>query len=298
MTLHIGEWFVDILHGLRALPQIRYGPSTQERRVLMRWSLLVSATLVSFVTLDSASAAGVKSVAYPQVNVKVSEAYKPDAVFKKMQAALTEATAKKDAAGLFALIGPTFVWTVNGGLTERFDMGRDASHNFKVLFGFRAAGKDADGGVEDGPYWDVLAEFAADATYYQVTEAGNLVCGPIAAEIVDEQAFERARKKIEPDEGADWYFIMTEVAVTKAPGDTGPPIAKLSGVAVPLLNAYPPATESQPAPPATHVQILLPSGTAGWIPAAAARPLTSDRLCYAKTPIGDWKIAAFDQSGE
>ncbi len=264
----------------------------------MCWYLPVLAVLVLGVAVDSPSAAGVKNVAYPQVNVKVSEAYKPDAAFAKMQAALTEATAKKDTAGLFALIGPTFVWTVSGGLTDKFDMGRDASHNFKVLFGFRAAGKDTDGGVEDGPYWDVLAEFAADATYYQVAEAGNLVCGPIAAEIVDEQVFERARKKIETDEGADWYFIMTEVAVTKAPGDTGPPIAKLASVAVPLLAVYPPATEGQPAPPATHVQILLPSGTIGWIPAAAARPLTSDRLCYAKTPSGNWKIVAFDQNGE
>jgi hypothetical protein len=69
-------------------------------------------------------------------------------------------------------------------------------------------------------------------------------------------------------------------------------------VAVPLLDVHPVPTDKEPARAATHVQILLPGGQTGWIPAAAARPLSSDRLCYAKTPSGDWKIAAFDQSGD
>ena len=54
--------------------------------------------------------------------------------------------ASRNAAALFALVGPTFVWTSQGALTNEFDPGRDALHNFKVVFGFRAAGASADGG--------------------------------------------------------------------------------------------------------------------------------------------------------
>jgi hypothetical protein len=43
---------------------------------------------------------------------------------------------------------------------------------------------------------------------------------------------------------------------------------------------------------------LLPSGKSGWIPVAAARPLITNRLCYAKTPNGDWKIASIDQADQ
>ncbi len=262
-------------------------PATQSRRALATAAILVLGL--------QCSAAEPKLVQYPAVKVNVSEAYKPDDAFKKLQAAFSKATADKDAAALFALIGPTFVWTADGSVSDRFDLGRDAAHNFKVLFGFRAPGKDSDGGVDDGPYWDTLAEFAADGTYYQV--ADNLVCGPIAAEIADEDGFERARRKIDPDDnGLDWYFTTIEVTVTKTPDDRGPPVAKLSGAAVPLVSVFPAPTDKEPARPATHVQILLPTGQTGWIPAALARPLFSDRLCYAKTPSGDWRIVAFDQS--
>jgi hypothetical protein len=254
------------------------------------------ATVIALM-LGALPAAALKNVPYPEVKVKVSEPYKPDADFQKMHAAFANAAAKKDEAALFALIGPTFVWTSGGELTEQFDLGRDALHNFKVVFGFRAEGADKDGPVKDGPYWDSLAAFAADGTYYRATDSGNLVCGPIAAEIADDGVFERARKRIESeDEQADWYFTLREVAVAKAPGDTGAPIAKFGTVAVPALAAHPTAPQGQPALAPTHLQVLLPSGKTGWIAAEAARPLDSDRLCYAKTADGAWKIAAFDQS--
>jgi len=44
--------------------------------------------------------------------------------------------------------------------------------------------------------------------------------------------------------------------------------------------------------------VLLPSGRTGWVPVAAVRPLDADHLCYARTPSGDWKIAAIDQASQ
>ena len=72
-----------------------------------------------------------------------------------------------------------FLWTIGGQPADQLDLGRDALHNFKVVFGFRAlVGADADGGVSDGPYWETLAYFVGDANYYAASEAGNLICGP------------------------------------------------------------------------------------------------------------------------
>jgi len=240
--------------------------------------------------------AAIKKVPYPEVKVEVVEVFKPDAAFEAMRKKLGDAVAKKDAQALFDLVAPTFVWTFQGGSTDQFDMGRDALHNFKVVFGFRPQGKDADGPVENGPFWDALAAFANDSTYYQDTQAGNLVCGPITASAVDDNVLENARKKVEVgEEVADWYFTLAPTPVAKAPNDSGPPVGKLGVVAVPALSVYPLVQEGKPVVPATHVEVLMPNGKTGWVPASAVRPFDSERLCYAKAANGDWKIAAYDQ---
>jgi hypothetical protein len=262
----------------------------------MRYLPAPTAVVIA-LALGNPAAAALKRVPYPEVKVDVSEAFKPDAAFTTMRKALTDAAAKKDSAALFALVGPTFVWTMQGATVEQLDMGRDSLHNFKVVFGFRLQGKDADGGVENGPYWDALAAFAADGTFYE--ENGNLVCGPLAAGITEDQVFEQARGKIETaDEAADWYFTLGDTPVAKAPGDAGPPVGKVGKVALPVLGAFPPSPEGKPPVTPTHLEVLMPSGKSGWIPVSAARPLSTERLCYAKTPKGEWKIVAYDQPEE
>jgi hypothetical protein len=261
----------------------------------MRLRPMVSIAAVACALAIPAGAA-IKKVPYPEVKVDVAEAFKPDPAFEAMRKKLSEAAANKDAQALFALVAPTFVWTFQGGPTDQFDMGRDALHNFKVVFGFRPAGADADGPVENGPFWDALAAFASDGTYYQDGQAGNLVCGPTTANASDDKMMEQARKKLEVgEETADWYFTIAPTSVAKAPNDSGPPVGKVGTVALPALSVYPPAQEGKPVVPATHLEVLLPSGKTGWVPASAVRPFDSERLCYAKTPSGDWKIAAYDQ---
>jgi hypothetical protein len=242
------------------------------------------------------ASAAIKKVPYPEVKVEVAEPFKPDAAFEAMRKKLKDAVAKKDAQALFALVGPTFVWTFQGGSTEAFDMGRDALHNFKVVFGFRPEGADADGPVENGPFWDALAAFADDGTYYQDQQAGNLVCGPTTANAVDEDVMEQARKKLEVgEETVDWYFTLAPTPVAKAPNDSGAPVAKVGVVVLPALSVYPKVDEGKPAVPATHLEVLLPNGKTGWVPANAVRPWDSERLCYSKTAKGEWKISAYDQ---
>jgi len=273
--------------------------SSGSREALIR-SCLIGATAVAIAAgLGCAAGAEVKKVAYPEVKVTVDAAYKPDAAFEQMRAAFADAVNKKDLDALSKLIAPMFLWTIGGQPADQLDLGRDALHNFKVVFGFRALGKDVDGDVSDGPYWDALAVFTGDPTYYAANDAGNLVCGPIAADVADDDVLQQARKKVEAgDDSADWYFTLANTDVAKAPGDKGAPITKIGTIAVPLLSVFPAVQKDQPAPQPTHIEVLLPSGKSGWIPVAAVRPLFADHLCYAKTADGQWKIAAIDQPGQ
>jgi hypothetical protein len=171
----------------------------------------------------------VKKVPYPEIKVEIDETYRPDAAFEAMIARLAATIARKDEQALVAQVGPNFVWTVEGALSDEFDLGRDALHNFKVVFGFRELGKDADGGVANGPFWSALAAFVQDKTFYKATDSGNLICGPIRAEFANENTFEQAQKKIAAaDDQIDWYFTLGETAVAKVPGDSGPPLARLA----------------------------------------------------------------------
>jgi len=121
-------------------------------RAQTRFSLVVASAVGIAAGFCSAADAEVKKVAYPEVKVTIDKVYKPDAGFDQMRAALAGAVKKKDVNALSKLIAPTFLWMIGGEPAEQLDLGRDAVQNFKVAFGFRALGKDADGGVSDGPY--------------------------------------------------------------------------------------------------------------------------------------------------
>jgi hypothetical protein len=263
----------------------------------MRGKLLRPSVLAILTILLGASAsAEVRKVPYPRIKVEIAQAYKPDPAFEEMRKAFADAVARKDTNALFALLAPSFVWTVGGALAGDFDPGRDALHNFKVLFGFRQYGRDVDGDVDEGPFWTSLAAFANETTFYQTVEDGIIVCSPIAASVADADVFEEARSKVETDdEAADWYFVLRDnTPVARAPDDKGLPVARLGQEAVPVLRAHPTAPEGQPAVAPTHFEVLLPSGRSGWIPAAAALPLDTGRLCYVAAPGGMWKIAVYD----
>lgn len=259
----------------------------------MRPLMMAVAAAALLAALATASADDVKQVSYPEVKVQIPEQFKADAAFAKLQKSISDAVAGKNAQALFALVGPTFVWLQQDEIADQFDFGGDALQNFKVLFGFREAGKHVDGGVNDGPYWDDLANFAANTKFQRVTD--TLVCGPMTA-IVSEDVLDQARQKIGADDSTDWYFTLGDTDVTANPGG-GATIGHVGQVALPLLDEYPQAPEGSSAAPAvTHLKVLLPSGKSGWIPVTAATQLNPDRLCYAMTAGGDWKITAFDQS--
>jgi hypothetical protein len=247
------------------------------------------------VAVASACATGVafaevKKVPYPEVKVDLPLPVRRGPALEATQRAFADAVKNRDAAALAALVAPTFVWLAQNEVSEEFDIGRDAVHNFKVAFGFREYGQDSDGLVPEGPFWNELAAFADDPNYYQ--DVGNLICGPIAGRINDDDVLEEARQTIDADETVDWYFTLRETTASAAPG-SGDAVGNVGIAALPVLGKYPKGARSAAI---THYEVLLPSGKSGWVPKSALRPFVHDSLCYALTAEGEWKIAVFDQA--
>jgi hypothetical protein len=262
----------------------------------VRRALCVIAGLLFAAMVPRAGIAAIKTVPYPEVTVEIAAQHRPEPEFQSFFKAFSDAVTNRNATALFALVGPMFVWTAKGALTDEFDPGRDALHNFKVVFGFRAQNKDEDGGVDNGPFWDELAQFVSDPTFYSASDKTSLICGPLLAEATDAAVLEQAQQRLTiGDDGGNWFFTTGDTPVMKSPADTGAPTGRLGKVAFPVIAAHPPVPDGAKGPAPTHYQVLLPSGTTGWIAAGAARPLASNRLCYAKTKDGRWTIVDFDQ---
>src|SRR4051812_48646876 len=126
--------------------------------------LMTAATLLAATGV--ASHAAIKEIPYPAIKVDLTTDHTPDAAFEKMRKELVDVIAKKDVKALSSFVGPTFVWLSGGGVSGQFDFGRDALHNFKVVFGIREAGQDADLPTIDDAVWESLTAFANDRTYY------------------------------------------------------------------------------------------------------------------------------------
>ena len=103
------------------------------------WTV-TAAAITLLATAAAASADEIKQVPYPEVKVQVPELFKADAGFQKMQKTLIDAIENKNTPAV-ASSWPVFVWTQDGAISDQFDYGGDALQNFKVVFGFRAAGK-------------------------------------------------------------------------------------------------------------------------------------------------------------
>src|SRR4051812_30529327 len=92
-----------------------------------------AAVLAAIGVVSGPASAEVRTT-YPQVRVELADAYTPDAAFEQFRKEFINAVAKKDADAVFALVAPGFVWTLNNALAAGYDPGRDAQHNFRVVF--------------------------------------------------------------------------------------------------------------------------------------------------------------------
>jgi hypothetical protein len=252
--------------------------------------------LATLAVSDGPALAAGKRTAYPEVKVAMPPPFKGDAAFDAVRRALATAVRSRSKDDLVKLVGPMFVWTFQRDISSDFDMGVSPVDNFKVVFGFRPPGAGRDGPVEGGPYWPQLDVLSDETTFFKVPDLPNLVCGPIAAGVVDSQVFEEAARLVDtPEDPVTWYFTLGDTVVTDRPAANAAEVARIGAMALPGLATVPPQQADRPVKP-THIEVLLPSGKSGFVAASAVRPLVSNRLCYAKTPTGEWKIVYFDQN--
>jgi hypothetical protein len=246
------------------------------------------------VTLAPPTALAIKKVPYPEVAVRALPLFKGDAGLVEMRKKLADAVAAKDLAAATAFVAPNFRWTTGGATADEFDAKRDAVHNFKVAFGFRAVGRDADGPTDIGPQWGLLEFFAKDETLTQ--EAGSpLVCGSTLAKATDFATLEIAINRVdEENDLSEWVYMIEDTTLTSTPAG-GTTVARARNAAMPIVSVHPAPVEGKPTPAPTHFELLLPSGRTGWAPVKDLRPLFVDRVCFAKSGE-DWRIALYDQA--
>jgi hypothetical protein len=260
-------------------------------------NLLTPCLLTLALTLLAAPAAAIKKVPYPEIRVRALPPFPRDPGLADLRKKLADAVAARNADAAAALVAPNFVWSAGGVEVDEFDPKRDAIHNFKVAFGFRAFGKDADGPTEVGQQWALLDFFAKDDVLTQEPGSKN-VCGSLLAKFTDAAALDEALTRVdEENELSEWVYSIDEITLTATPGGNAA-VAKIRNIAMPIASVHPaPPAGNAPAssPSPTHFELLLPTGKTGWAPVEILRPLFVDRLCFTK--IGDeWKIAIYDQA--
>jgi hypothetical protein len=262
------------------------------RRALTTFGFLAVASVLSALP-----ASAIKKVPYPAIEVRPLPVFKGDPALDAARKKFAEAVTGKNLDAVTALVAPDFEWTAGGARVDEFDAKRGPAHNFRVAFGFRAPGRDADGPTDIGPQWELLEYFARDPVLTQ--EAGSpLVCGSTTAKPADLAALQDALNRVdENDELSEWVYFLDELTLTASPTG-GNAVAKLKSAAMPIAAVHPapPAGDKPVAGAApTHFELLLPTGKTGWAPADKVRPLFVDRLCFAKGG-SDWKIALYDQA--
>jgi hypothetical protein len=254
-----------------------------------------AAAFVLAASLVAEPALALKRVPYPEVRVVALPVFDGDAALAEMRKRLADAVTAQNLTAVVAFVSPKFEWTAAGGLVDEFDAKRGAEHNFKVAFGFRAPGRDADGTTDIGPQWELLAFFATDPVLTREKDS-PLVCGTTTAKVSDMGALDAAFNRIdEENDLSEWIYFVGDLELTAEPG-SGASIARVSSLALPIVGLHPNAKEGSAAPAApTHFELLLPSGKTGWMAVERARPLFVDRLCFAKLGT-EWKIAAYEQA--
>ncbi len=255
-------------------------------------SILAGAALLAAL----APAEAVKRVSYPEVKVAPLAPFKGDPALEEARKKISAAVGKQELDTLLSFVDPKFLWVSGGKPVEEFDANKDAAHNFKVAFGFRGFGKDADGKTDIGPQWFLLELFLADPSLTQ-EQGSPLVCGPATARLTDVKAFEQALDRVdEEQEPAEWVFALSETPLTAKPGSGGN-VGKIASNAMPVLGFHPPIpANAPPTQPPSHFELLMPNGKTGWAEAKNLRALFVDRLCYAKDDKGEWKINLFEQA--
>jgi hypothetical protein len=203
-----------------------------------------------------------------------------EAGFVAFRKQLADAVAGKDRAALAKLVvAQGFFWMREPGknLADKTKPGIDDLDRAIDLTG------------KDGAGWDILQGYAAELTAAPLLpDHPGVICAPAPPKI-DGQAF-RALLESTQTEPLEWAYPAAEgVEVRSAPKPNAPVVDKLGMDLVHVVSESEPAEKGGEQP---FLEVALPSGKTGYVPAEALSGFGSDELCYVKN-AGGWKIAGF-----
>jgi hypothetical protein len=222
----------------------------------------------------SAPAAGAPGP-YKAVTIALPQSHKDKSfeVFREQLAGIAE---RKDRAALSKLIHKNFFWERQSG--NGADTKKSGIANFAAAIGLDN-GEDPEGG------WEVIAIYAEDPTAFQLSDKPGVICGP-ADPNFDENAFQALLESTKTDI-SDWvYPIATGVEMRAAPRANAAVVEK---VGLTFIRAMPSDAPPDSANESEYINVMLPSGKAGFVRLQDLASLSISQICYVKD--GEvWKI--------
>jgi hypothetical protein len=192
------------------------------------------------------------------------------AAFRKELAAVAQ---RKDRAALAKMVvDKDFFWMKEKG---------DGANKKKS--GIDNLAQAANLAAKDGSGWATIGDFAAADTAVPFAERKGVVCGPGGPQF-DGAALDKLTQSTKTDMG-DWaYPASNGVEVHETAAANSPVVEKLGMNLVRVKQSKGKQTDS--------MQVVTPSGKAGYVSTESLRPLSADQLCYSKDS-GSWKIVGY-----
>lgn len=198
-----------------------------------------------------------------------------DASFAAFRKQLGEAAAKKDRAAQAPLVvAQNFFWMQDRDVADKRKSGID---NLAKAIGL---------GAPDGSGWELLNEYANEATAAEWPGHQGVLCAP-APPGIDPKAFQALIESTGTDP-SEWGYPVNGGLDVHAAAQPSSPIAEKLGMV--LVRVLPDQPQNPDGSILLHV--ATPSGKSGYVDAQQLSPLGSDEMCYIKD-AGGWKIAGY-----
>ena len=264
-------------------------------RPAMKLHLLKLHLLVIVALTGVALTAGVAAAQPPRGKAAAVKPYKPvpvklpaapdDPKLETFRKALAEIAKSRVYARLAPLVETkNFFWDRDFG--NNFDKRKPAVDNLANALRLEH---------ENGTGWTSLADFAADVSAGALDSRPGVVCTP------GQPAFDGIDLDklidVTRTDGIDWaYTRAPDIAVRAAPRVNAAIVEKLGLHFVRLLGFEGPDSDTPGR--AQWAKVATPSGKIGYVAPNSLLSITTERLCYAKNALGDWRIIGFVGGGD
>jgi hypothetical protein len=148
---------------------------------------------------------------------------------------------------------------------------------------------------ENGAGWTSLADFAADASAGALESRPGVFCTP-GRPTFDGVDLDKLIDITRTDP-VDWaYARASDIPVRATPRTSAAAVEKLGLYFVRIIGFE--GRDSDTPARTQWAKVATPSGKTGYVAPNSLLSITTERLCYAKSSLGDWRIVGFVGGGE